>query len=558
MTSQFASLAEKGGLHDCLSYLVSAKVLDVISSDRIQAASVNSSQPLDVIVTELGLMRDLDLVDALNKFLGVSDFDTAKIVSDSVLIEQLGVAFLQAESILPIKTSDELVCLLIADPMNISAVNTVAFAVEKPVHVRVVSRSVLSTEIEALSQTDILEDDGLDRGQTSSSPDDDIGRLQDIASEAPVIQFVARTIQDAVKYKATDIHLEPTPDALVVRFRIDGLLTEMPIAPKAMHAGVVTRIKVLSRLNIAERRQPQDGRMRVAVRGDNIDLRISILPTINGESVVLRVLDKSNIPLDLDALGFELKAQRQLDELAARPNGIVLATGPTGSGKTTTLYAMLRKIMSPQLKVFTIEDPVEYKLDGAVQMQVNPEIGLGFADALRSVLRQDPDVILVGEIRDKETAEIAIRASLTGHLVFSTLHTNSAMEAITRLRDMGVDSFLLGATLRGIVAQRLLRRSCCSCQGTGIEVEQEGEGKTCTECTGSGFNGRRVTYEIASISQELSEGISSGENTSVVFSKAVKNGFLPMITHAGSLVVEGKTTMSEVKRVVDIETQYDA
>ena len=553
MSSQFASLSKIGGLNDCLSYLVSAKALDAISSDRIQAASQNSSQPLDVIITELGLMRETDLVDAFNGFLGVGNFDSKKIESDSILIGQLGFAFLQAQSILPIKISEDFVSLLVADPMNVSAVNTVAFAVERPVHVRVIGRSTIAAEIEALSQSDVLEDETINGEQMSSVSEEDIGRLQDIASEAPVIQFVTRTIQDAVTQKATDIHLEPTPDALAVRFRIDGLLKEMPIAPKAMHGGIVTRIKVLSRLNIAERRQPQDGRMRVSVRGDNIDLRISILPTINGESVVLRVLDKSNIPLDLGALGFEPEAQTQLGELAQRPNGIVLATGPTGSGKTTTLYAMLRKIMNPQLKVFTIEDPVEYKLDGAVQMQVNPDIELGFADALRSVLRQDPDVILVGEIRDKETAEIAIRASLTGHLVFSTLHTNSAMEAITRLRDMGVDSFLLGATLRGIVAQRLLRRSCGACVGTGVQVVQGSEGKTCADCAGSGFKGRRVTYEIASISQELSDGISSGESASLVFSKAEKNGFLPMIKHAGSLVAEGKTTMSEVKRVVDIE-----
>lgn len=298
-----------------------------------------------------------------------------------------------------------------------------------------------------------MRDDGDFSGSHDVAGEEDVDRLLDIAKEAPVIRFVSRIIQRAVDGKATDIHIEPFEDIVRIRLRTDGILQTLETVPRSMAAGITSRIKILSRLNIAERRLPQDGRLRASVRGQEIDFRVSVTPSVHGETVVMRILDRSNVRLELGALGFDEQATAAIAAITRKPNGIFLVTGPTGSGKTTTLYSILNDINDPRWKFFTVEDPVEYRMKGITQLQVDPGIGLTFASALRSVLRQDPDGILIGEIRDEETARIAVQAALTGHLVLSTLHTNSAAGAISRLRNMGIESYLLAATLRGSSAR---------------------------------------------------------------------------------------------------------
>ena len=304
-----------------------------------------------------------------------------------------------------------------------------------------------------------------DRGLELSDEDgEDIGHLKDLASEAPIIKLVNLLIARALESRASDIHIEPFEDELIIRYRIDGVLHNVETAPKKLQAAIVSRIKVMAKLNIAERRLPQDGRIRIKVSDKEIDLRVSTIPVLYGESVVMRILDKESIVIDLGRLGFSDDTLAQFENLIRKPHGIILVTGPTGSGKTTTLYGALDKINSPDRKIITVEDPVEYQLKGVNQIQVKPQIGLNFANTLRHIVRQDPDVIMIGEIRDLETAEIAVQSALTGHLVFSTLHTNDAPSAITRLLDLGVESFLLSSTIRGILAQRLVRVICPHCR----------------------------------------------------------------------------------------------
>ena len=451
------------------------------SKSRALTALRSSKQPSDVVMTELGLMPDIELASKMAIYFDQVPFDKTIIMPDIDLCEQIGRAFLKTNGLLPVVSDNGELVLAVADPFDTNSVDAVSFKLEKQITVVPYPRASIVQILDEL-----VADESLNNASTTieildDASGDDMERLQDIASEAPVVRFLSSLVQNAVDRRATDIHLEPLRNELVTRCRVDGILQQMSEIPRELQSGVVTRLKVLARLNVAERRRPQDGRLRVTVRGKNIDLRVSTLPSINGESIVLRILDKSNTPLDLEGLGFGVDARVTLRNMAQSHNGMILATGPTGSGKTTTLYALLQSIIRPEIKVFTIEDPVEYKLDEAVQLQVNGEIDFTFANSLRSVLRQDPDVILVGEIRDRETAEIAIRASLTGHLVFSTLHTNSAVEAITRLRDMGVEPFLIAATVRGIIGQRLLRKTCDSCNEKRLALEN------CQSCGGLGL-----------------------------------------------------------------------
>ena len=299
---------------------------------------------------------------------------------------------------------------------------------------------------------------------TDEDFDEDVGRLRDLASEGPVIRLVSHLIARAVESRASDIHIEPFQNRLAVRYRIDGMLREVEAPPVRLRAAIISRIKIMAKINIAERRLPQDGRIRVAVHGKDYDLRVSTAPTLHGESVVMRVLDRQSLPEDLRSLGFADATLASFLGVVERPQGIVLVTGPTGSGKTTTLYTCLHRLNAPEKKIFTVEDPIEYQLEGANQIQVKPQIGLTFSQILRSILRQDPDIVMIGEMRDLETAQISVQAALTGHLVLSTLHTNSAAASVTRLLDMGINGYLIASTVTGILAQRLVRRLCPDCR----------------------------------------------------------------------------------------------
>ena len=529
-----------------VDFLVLNGALKEEEKGRFLSAYNQSNQPVDVILTELGLLQDQTLARHLARFFDCSYCEQDELAADLALAERLGNSFLSKSVALPLISKSNETALAVADPFDQTARTSVEFIIEETVPLVIMTRSGIIARLKKLAEASEIENPAQERIATQDATHEDLDRLQDVASEAPVVRFVAQTIQTAVERRATDIHIEPVGGKLVVRCRVDGMLTKLAEEPISMHQGVVTRIKVLSRLNIAERRRPQDGQMRITARGKNIDLRVSVVPTIDGEAAVLRILDKSAVPLELASLGFDKPARDELRRLMRSPNGMILATGPTGSGKTTTLYSLLQEIIRPDIKVFTIEDPVEYKLEGAVQLQVNPDIDFTFANALRSVLRQDPDVILIGEIRDRETAEIAIRAALTGHLVLSTLHTNSAVDAITRLRDMGLESYLLAATIRGVLAQRLLRKICSACSG-------QSEAETCGTCGGTGYFGRTVCHEILPFTEDVCTALAAEKSSAQIAGLASENNMIPLMEKAQLLVASKLTTEQEVQRVIALQ-----
>jgi general secretion pathway protein E len=390
-----------------------------------------------------------------------------------------------------------------------------------------------------------------------------------MASEGPVIRLVNLVISRAIEVRASDIHFEPFEDQFRVRYRIDGVLHDVESPPKRFQAAVVSRIKIMAKLNIAERRLPQDGRIMLRVKGKEIDFRVSTVPTIYGESIVLRILDKSSIVLDIEKLGFPDDTLTSFKELIQRPHGIILVTGPTGSGKTTTLYCVLEKINSPDKKIITVEDPVEYQLRGINQIQVKPAIGLTFGNSLRSIVRQDPDVILIGEIRDAETADIAIHSALTGHLVLSTLHTNDAPSAITRLVDMGMEDYLLSSTIIGILAQRLVRVACPHCQESytpdsallkemGVKDPISSHLKTiqvkgCDKCSYTGYWGRQGIFEFLEVTDDIRRLILEKRDSNFIKEVARKKGMRTLREDGWMKVKEGMTTVPEVLRVTQVE-----
>ncbi|MEA3332908.1 MAG: GspE/PulE family protein [Pseudomonadota bacterium] len=394
---------------------------------------------------------------------------------------------------------------------------------------------------------------------------DDADHLRDLASEAPIIKLVNQFLTKAVEEGASDIHIEPLAENLQVRFRVDGVLREHATPPKNVQASIISRVKIMARMDIAERRLPQDGRIRIKIAGKDIDLRVSCLPTVYGESVVMRILDRSNISFSLDTLGFPEAERRRFEEMIRLPYGIILVTGPTGSGKTTTLYAALNTINAIDKKIITIEDPVEYELDGINQVQVNAKAGLGFSNGLRSIVRQDPDVILIGEIRDRETADIAIQSALTGHLVFSTLHTNDAAGAVTRMVEIGVEDYLLSSSLVGIMAQRLVRVLCPACKEAFVpepalikrlqlpfaisKEEPIYRPKGCKECSFSGFRGRVGIFELLPVTDAVRGLILESQSSLVLREHAVKNGMVLLREDGWAKVQAGITALEEVVRV---------
>ena len=411
--------------------------------------------------------------------------------------------------------------------------------------------------------------EGMGTADRQGDPEDDVGHLRDMAFEAPVVRLVNLLLESALAADASDIHIEPFEDSLRVRYRVDGLLYDQEAPPRRLQAALTSRIKIMAEMNIAERRLPQDGRIRVtATGGRRVDIRVSTVPTIHGESIVMRLLDRSSVFLPFDRLGFAPAAARGFEALIHRPHGIVLVTGPTGSGKTTTLYAALDKINRPDLKIITVEDPVEYQLKGINQIPVRPKIGLSFASGLRHIVRQDPDVIMVGEIRDLETAEIAIQAALTGHLVFSTLHTNDAPGAVTRLQDMGCEPYLVSSVLSGVLAQRLVRRVCQACRApdhpepttllalgvtdaAGVELFH---GKGCDDCRGTGYRGRTGIYELFRITEDARSLIVRKAPAGEIRRLAVAQGMVTLREDAWAKACAGLTTVQEILRVTQEDT----
>jgi general secretion pathway protein E len=502
--------------------------------------------------------------------------DTPTNLKDLAVFESfpgLSVRFLRENLVFPLKREDGHILLAMAQPED----QDLQAAMEIALRVPVVPVKGTEAEILELIQAAYepggpmsrlvgdLEAEELD---VQSEETAEIGHLRDMAREAPIIQLVNLLVLRAIQMGASDIHLEPFEDAFRVRYRKDGILYETESPPKGLQAAVLSRLKIMARLDIAERRLPQDGRFRLKVQGHDIDFRVSTLPTLMGESMVIRILDREKVILNLHGLGFPPRELEQFDQMIHKPYGMILVTGPTGSGKTTTLYAALESINSSEKKIITIEDPVEYRLSGVTQMQVKPAIELTFARGLRHIVRQDPDVVLVGEIRDRETAEIAVHAALTGHLVFSTLHTNDASGAVTRLLEMGIEDFLLASAILGIVAQRLVRRICPECRtplpsgykmeewrlirngmGSGQEPEQLFTGQGCPACSQTGYQGRTGIYEFLIIDDAIRPLILQRADASTLRQQAVGQGMKTMAADGWDKVAQGLTTVEEVLRV---------
>ena len=518
-----------------------------------------------------GLLSAEGLRGAYESICGIPPFRKSLPPEDRPLPpETLPLTFLRARLLVPVSLDDGMLVVAMADPLDAEARETVAKATGKQVKVLAGTEEEVREAIEKMygeagsSMERLVEQVG-EEGEGAATEDEKVERLIGVASEAPIIRLVNFIIARAIERGASDIHLEPYEKTLRVRYRIDGILRDVDSPPKRLQTAIISRVKIMSRLNIAESRLPQDGRIKLRISGKEIDFRVSTIPTLYGESVVIRILDQESVPLNLETLGFSASALPVFREMVSAPHGMVLVTGPTGSGKTTTLYGALQEIRTAERKVITIEDPVEYQIPGVNQIQVKPQIGLTFSSGLRSIVRQDPDVILVGEIRDRETAEIAIHSALTGHMVLSTLHTNDAAGAITRLLEMGVEEYLLPSSLTGVLAQRLVRTICGACsvprelspafreeilREAGFRVEGDVRyGTGCEACGESGFRGRTGIFELLPVLGGVRDLILSRADANAIRACAVKQGMSLLREDGWEKVRRGETTIEEVIRV---------
>jgi general secretion pathway protein E len=553
--------------------LVGEGLADVAAISRARRAAEAASDRLDFVLVKLGLISESDLCIAYAAYCNLPLIGPGDVPAKPVLADRLKLSFLKTNRVLPISLDDNSLLIATADPFVDEVAKAISYLLDVQVRLAVITPAEIERAFRTIYQdagretrTDEEEVAALVSGDGSEF---DIERLRDIANEAPVIRLVNQMIARAVERGASDIHIEPGRDAVAVRYRIDGFLQQERLIPATLRAALTTRIKIMAKLDIAERRLPHDGRIKTAVRGVEIDIRVSTLPTVFGESIVMRILDRTRVELDFTKLGLDEATQAGLHRLMSLPNGIVLVTGPTGSGKTTTLYTALKHLNRPELKLFTVEDPIEYQLSGINQIQVQPQIGLDFPAALRSILRQDPDVIMIGEIRDLETARIAIQAALTGHLVFSTLHTNSAVSAITRLIDIGLERYLLVSTVSGVMAQRLVRKLCRVCsrphsegnrmhgklkmalpEGVEIDLSRNRERVGCEVCGGTGYSGRTTISELLVIDDRIREAIGRrSQDQRAIEQLARAAGFRTLYEDGLVKVGAGETTLEEVLRV---------
>ena len=556
--------------------LVESGAIDRRTLDRARRVASETGGRLDQVLTQLGLMSDRGLAEALAELIAAPVVVASDYPDRPLFHDCLKAKFLRRARALPIAATDDRATLAMADPLDVFTRNAVAAALGRPVAVAVAVPVELEAALDRL-YAELAEggdaEEMLDEVLPDAEPaEEDAERLKDLASEAPVIRLVNQLIARAVETRASDVHLEPFPDRLRVRYRYDGVLHEIEPPPARLQAAIISRIKIMARLDIAERRLPQDGRIKLTVRGHEIDFRVSTIPSLHGETVVLRVLDRTAVEFDYTKLGLPVDIRQGVERALELPNGMVLVTGPTGSGKTTTLYTGLLRLNTVARKIVTVEDPIEYQLTGINQIQVKPQIGLNFANLLRSILRQDPDVIMIGEIRDLETAQIAVQAALTGHLVLSTLHTNSAAATMTRLRDMGLEDYLMTATLKAVLAQRLVRRLCPLCKTAepapaalierfGLERLAMGKAITiyhhhptgCPECRGTGFRGRRAIAELLVPNRAIDQLIFDGADDAAIERAAVEEGMRPIFDSGMLAVIEGDTTIEEVVRCIRSE-----
>jgi general secretion pathway protein E len=548
--------------------LIDTGKLDAAAADRALRLRAGNDERLEEILTKLGLVHERDVARATAEELGLA-LATQDDLAAAIAIEGASPKFLKQMLVLALGIDPDRLVLAVADPLNDFVIRSLSLLVAKPVEIRVATPSDIAIAYDRLydSEADVL-DQIVDRIEDAGDgrASEDVSRLRDMASEEPIIRLVNLIISRAVESRASDIHIEPFANRLVVRFRVDGVLHETAAPPPRHRAAIVSRIKIMAKLNIAERRLPQDGRIRIAIRGRDYDLRVATLPTLHGESVTMRILDRSNLVEDFAELGFAPNTLQRYLELLHRPHGVLLVTGPTGSGKTTTLYTSLRRLNTTEKKIFTVEDPIEYQVDGVNQVQVKAQISLSFADILRALLRHNPDIIMIGEMRDGETAKIAIQAALTGHLVLSTLHTNNAASSITRLLDMGVEDYIATSTLNGVLAQRLVRRLCIACRRPqrvlpeiverlelapllGGREAQLYEAVGCELCHSTGYHGQSAVIEVLSVSDEIRRLILRHATATDLHHAAVGEGMRTMYQDGLLKALSGETTMEEVLRV---------
>jgi len=550
--------------------LVERGKLDIANLERaLRIQDVDKRERIGAVLIRTGMTAERDVVDALSIQLNLPIVVVSAYPELPVLEERISVRFIKESRSLPLHEDDVQLVLAMVDPLDAYVLNAYQLVTQR----KVVARLAVPTELDAAferlygsgkSSMDQIVGEAQTRDDDSGN--EDLQQLKELASEAPIIRLVSLIISHALEARASDIHIEPFENRLIVRYRVDGVMHEVESPPRRFSAAVISRIKIMASLDIAERRLPQDGRIKLRIQGKEIDLRVSTVPIMHGESVVMRILDKSGTALDFATLGFDPAVLERFLQVLMQPHGIVLVTGPTGSGKTTTLYTALDKLNNPDIKILTVEDPVEYQMEGINQIQVKPQIGLTFANALRSIVRQDPDVIMIGEIRDLETAQIAVQSALTGHMVLSTLHTNDAASTINRLLDMGMDDYLLTSTVNGILAQRLVRTLCGHCRQAYPalpEVVEEMQLKRytsadpvmlyrpvgCTECGSTGYSGRVSIVELLVMSDTIRSMVMRHVTSGEVRQQAIADGMQTMYENGLSKAVAGITTIEEVLRV---------
>jgi general secretion pathway protein E len=550
------------------NYLIDKGLLQPGQLEQALHVNQGSEEKLGQLLVQLGFVSERDLASSLAEMLGLDLAESEQYQNALDISDRVNKEFLIRNRVLGLDESDQVLTVAMADPGDTYLLDALKLSTGKQIHPFVGTAADIQAALEQLFENDeALAEVSAPAVSAVEGNLDDIEQLKDMASEAPVVRAVNQVLVRALDMRASDIHIEPHEHGLKVRYRIDGVLRNMPPPSTVSPAAVVSRVKVMANLNIAERRLPQDGRIKIRVEGREVDMRISTIPTLYGESVVIRLLDQRGVPLDFESLGFDGSNLDHLRELLKHPQGIILVTGPTGSGKTTTLYAALRQLNTPEKKILTVEDPVEYQLEGVNQIQVQPKIDLTFANALRSILRQDPDIIMIGEMRDTETAKIAVQAALTGHKVLSTLHTNDAPSSITRMLDMHVDDFLLTSTIDGVLAQRLVRRLCPECRESYTPPE---ETKTkyqlndlagnapepllyravgCEHCDHSGYRGRSTISEVLVMSEPLRQAINQRATADDIREIAIREGMVTMHEDGLGKALRGITTLDEIERV---------
>ena len=559
-----SSLASSLSSQDIADYLLRNEKLreaDMVKIKRMQDEASEIS--FVTMLNRLGVVSDDDIANALGTLLKIPTVNKDEYPSEAVLDGSVSLRYLKESASIPLDMQENKIVLAMADPLDQSVVDAVRIASGKSIEVKIGVLSDIENALNKISGVQSSQMDQIvDEVDAEEITDDELDHLKDLASEAPVIRLVNLIIQKAAEQGASDIHIEPFEGELKVRYRIDGVLQEVESPPRQFAAAVISRIKIMAKLNIAERRLPQDGRIRNRIQGRDFDMRISTVPTMHGESVVLRLLSQESVLLDFQSLGFEPDTKEKFLECLQLPHGMILLTGPTGSGKTTTLYTALSMLNEPHRKIITVEDPVEYQIAGINQIQAKPSIGLTFANALRSIVRQDPDVIMVGEMRDLETAEICVQSALTGHLVLSTLHTNDSTSSVTRLLEMGIEDYLLTSTLNAVVAQRLVRVLCNHCKsetkisdelneklGANINITHAFEPKGCESCHYTGYSGRTCILELLVISDKLRKLILDHADATTLQVSAIEGGMRTMYLDGLEKVSQGVTSVEEILRV---------